>query len=195
MSWKAFPFRCDGFLFRRSNRALLVCATSWTGIWTMPKISCTSDVLLHVFEKFTLILTSWLMKHRHRVCEIHSHKTSLVLRAINRKDWNCPNKILPLFGFQTGHWARKQKIHVSKVRKLENSKAYHLNFLKHQKLCKNSTWGQSYVDLKKVPIFFCKNVKYPWNPCWPKIWQWHVHQDSGKSRRKKCQLKTCVYWG
>ena len=67
-----------------------------------------------------------------------------------------------------GDW----KFHVSKVRKLKKSKPQHLNFIKHQKLLKNSSWGQSYVDLKKVPIFFCKNVKYPWNPCWPKIWQW-----------------------
>ena len=43
-----------------------------------------------------------------------------------------------------------------------------LSFIKHQKLLKNSTWAWSYLN------FFDKIVEFAWNPCWPKIWQWHV---------------------
>ena len=57
----------------------------------------------------------------------------------------------------------EQKIHVSKVRKLKNSKTQHLNFIKHPKLSKNSTWAESYMNLTKTekwPFFLSEIVRF-----------------------------------
>ena len=56
--------------------------------------------------------------------------------------------------------------------KPEKWKVHDISFSKHQKLLKNSSWAQSYDDLKKVRFFLTHSEQKAGNPCWPKIWQW-----------------------
>ena len=92
--------------------------------------------------------------------------------------WNHTNRFYQWSGGGTQIGTGEQKIHVSKVRKLKNSKTQHLNFIEHPKLSKKSTWAESYMNLKKTEncrFFAPEIVQNPWNPGWPKIWQWYKH--------------------
>ena len=73
---------------------------------------------------------------------------------------------------EIGDW----KIHVSKVRKFQKSKAEHLKFTEHKKLSENSHWAWNYIDLKKLSFFSRNPSIFLEIPGWPKIWQWCIYR-------------------